>query len=160
MSIRTATIEDLNTISEIENLCFSAEEAASLETLEKRLKTFPHHFFVLEENGKIVGFINGMVTDNDVIIDEMFKNTSLHDDNGKWQSVFGLAVSPDFQKKGYAGQLIDHIIAVSKQQNQKGVVLTCKAKLVPYYKKFGFYDAGISNSVYAGLVWHDMRIEH
>ena len=39
----------------------------------------------------------------------------------------------------------------------RGVVLTCKEKLVPYYAKFGFVDEGVSQSAHGGVVWHQMR---
>ncbi len=31
----------------------------------------------------------------------------------------------------------------AKQQGRKGLVLTCKEKLVSYYAKFGFWDEGV-----------------
>ncbi|MBS7253542.1 GNAT family N-acetyltransferase [Flavobacterium branchiicola] len=159
MTFRNATLNDLAIINEIENLCFPPNEAATSETLAKRLQVFPQHFWLIEDQNNTIGFINGMITDNRTIVDEMFKNVDLHNENGKWQSVFGLATSPNFQKKGYAGELIKHLIAKSKSQNRKGITLTCKDYLVAYYEKFGFIDQGISASVYGGEVWHDMVIE-
>ncbi|WP_264551171.1 GNAT family N-acetyltransferase [Flavobacterium sp. N2038] len=159
MNFRNATISDLAVINEIENLCFSPNEAASLETLAKRLQVFPQHFWLIEDHNNTIGFINGMVTDNRTIVDEMFKDPDLHHENEKWQSVFGLAISPDFQKQGYAGELIKHLIAKSKMQNRQGITLTCKGYLVAYYEKFGFTNLGISASVHGGEVWHDMVIE-
>ncbi|MBP5441307.1 MAG: GNAT family N-acetyltransferase, partial [Fibrobacter sp.] len=40
------------------------------------------------------------------------------------------------------------LIDDSKAQGRKGVVLTCKDKLVNYYAKFGFVNEGVSNSVH------------
>lgn len=158
MIFRNATIADLSEINTIENLCFPSNEAASSETLEKRLRVFPQHFWLLEKDGQVLGFINGMVTDHETIIDEMFKNVDLHNEKGKWQSVFGLAVSPDHRNNGYAAQLINHLVSKSKEQNRIGVTLTCKNYLVDYYKKLGFLDQGISASVHGGEIWHDMTL--
>lgn len=159
MLIRNANLNDLESLHKIEAACFPANQAASLTTLQNRLKAYPQHFWLIVVDGVITGFINGMITDNDTVKDEMFKDVNLHHENGKWQSVFGLAVSPVQQKKGYAGKLLQHLINVTKQNNRKGIVLTCEKHLVPLYEKFGFINAGLSASVHGDDVFYDMRKE-
>ncbi|GAB2564140.1 GNAT family N-acetyltransferase [Spirosoma aerophilum] len=159
MTIRNATLHDLDTISRVESLCFPANEAASRSSFAKRLQRFSPHFWLLEDKLNLIGFVNGMVTDNETITDAMFQNADLHKEDGKWQSVFGLAIAPDYQKQGHAQRLIKHLIEVSKQQNRQGVILTCKESLIPFYEKLGFSNAGLSNSVHGGEVWFDMRID-
>ena len=159
MNCRNATIADLEVIHQVETVCFPPNEAASLTSLSKRLQVFPHHFWLLENEGQIIGFINGMVSNNKTISDDMFVQADLHNENGSWQSVFGLAVLPAFRRKGYAEKLIAHLIAIAKGQNRTGVTLTCKEYLIPYYKKLGFVDLGVSQSVHGGEVWHDMVME-
>lgn len=156
-------MDDLKDIHAIESNCFPPGEAASLSALSKRLQIFPDHFWVLEafsdrpeDDTRILGYINGMVTDHTTIRDEMFEDAGLHDNQGQWQSVFGLAVAEAEQKKGYAGQLIRHLIEQAQKQHRTGITLTCKQHLIPYYGKFGFKDLGISASVHGGAVWHDM----
>jgi len=59
----------------------------------------------------------------------------------------------------YAGKLICRAIDEARQQGRKGLVLTCKEKLVPYYAKFGFSDEGVSDkSTHGNVVWHQMRL--
>ena len=157
MNIRNAHMDDLAAIHTIEAVCFPANQAASLDTLSKRLAVFPQHFWLIEDNGAIAGFINGMITNNDVVKDEMFKNADLHIEDGSWQSVFGLAVSPHYRNKGYAAKLLDHLAGVSKKSGRRGIVLTCEAHLVPFYEKLGFLNAGLSASVHGGDVFFDMR---
>lgn len=159
MNFRNATIEDLEEINLIENSCFPPNEAATFESLSKRLKVFPNHFWILENNDNIIGYINGMVTNNKTINDEMFANVELHDEHGSWQSVFSLAVSPEYRNNGHAAQLINHLIEKSKEQKRVGITLTCKEYLISYYNKFGFVDLGISKSVHGGEIWHDMILE-
>lgn len=156
MNFRNATIGDLQAISAVENICFPAAEAASAAAFEKRLRVFSGHFWLLEDEGQLVGYINGMVTNHITINDAMFEHAELHDENGAWQSVFGLAVLPQFRKKGYAGKLIDHLIEKAKEQKRAGITLTCKKHLVAYYEKFGFTNRGISQSTHGGATWHDM----
>lgn len=158
MHIRTATIKDLAAIAGLEQRCFPSNEAASYDSLSERLQHFPTHFWLLERNNQLLGFINGMVTDHPTIQDEMFNNASLHNENGMWQTVFGLAVAPEYRKKGYGGKLLGHLIAQAKDQNRLGVTLTCKEHLIRYYQKFGFNDTGIGDSTHGGETWHDMII--
>ncbi len=157
MIIRNANLNDLETIYNIEIACFPPNQAATSKTLSERLNAYPLHFWVLEENGKIRGFINGMITNFDTVKDEMFKNVDLHDSNGSWQSVFGLAVALEFQKLGYGSILIHHLIQVSKQNKLKGVTLTCEKHLIPYYEKLGFINSGRSASNHGGDVFYDMK---
>ena len=72
--------------------------------------------------------------------------------------IFGLNTLPKYRCKGYAGLLVEQVIKAAKEQGRKGVVLTCKDKLVHYYAKFGFVDEGISSSTHGNVVWHQMRV--
>jgi len=51
------------------------------------------------------------------------------------------------------------MIHMARQEKRKGLVLTCKDRLVPYYSKFGFKNEGVSSSVHGGVVWYQMRLE-
>ena len=104
MRIRTATQDDLDAICRVEAICFPASEAGTRESFAARLKVFPRHFLLLEDEGRLIGFVNGMVTDDRTISDVMFEQAELHKEDGKWQSVFGLDVLPEHRRKGYAGR--------------------------------------------------------
>ena len=43
-------------------------------------------------------------------------------------------------------------------QGRRGLVLTCKDRLVHYYAKFGFVSEGVSSSTHGGVVWYQMRL--
>jgi ribosomal protein S18 acetylase RimI-like enzyme len=159
MKIRLATIEDLNPIVKIENDCFPLAQAATRESFAERLKIYPNHFWLLEIDGKVIGMIDGLVTNELTISDEMFERAILHDEKGEWQAIFGVTVLPDYRNKGYAALIMEQVIADSKVQNRKGCILTCKDKLIAYYEKFGYKNFGISESVHGGEVWYDMRLE-
>ena len=119
ITIRNAALNDLDTVTEIEAVCFPAAEAATRESFEDRLKTFADSFFIAEENGKAIGFINGAVTDSVTITDEMFEDSSLHNPNGAYQSIFGLDVIPEKRKNGIAAELMNHIIEDARKKGQK-----------------------------------------
>ncbi len=160
IKIRRVTIKDLDAVTEVETECFPEAEAATKTSLEQRIKTFPDSFFVAEIDGKIIGFINGCVTNETTINDELFSDASLHMPNGDYQAIFGLDVIPDYQNHGIAAQLMNHMIQAAKSTGRKGVILTCKDKLIHYYSKFGFKNKGISKSNHGGSVWYDMILEY
>ena len=108
---------------------------------------------------QIVSFVDGFVTNQKDLSDEMYEKASLHDEAGQWQMIFGVNTLPSYRKKGYAAKLLERVIDDVQSQNRKGIVLTCKDALVPYYTKFGFIDEGISEkSVHGGVRWHQMRL--
>ena len=156
--IRTATMNDINEIAQIEATCFPIAEAATREAFVHRLQNYPNHFWVLEKEGMIIGFVNGMVTDERELLDEMYEDATLHDEGGAWQMIFGVNTLPSYRRKGYAQLLLQKVIEDARIQNRVGIVLTCKSELVHYYAKLGFIDEGISNSNHGGVVWHKMRL--
>ena len=88
----------------------------------------------------------------------MYENAALHDESGDWQMIFGVNTILEYRRKGYAGELILRAVSDAKEQERKGVVLTCKDKLVHYYAKFGFVSEGISKSSHGNAVWYQMRL--
>ena len=157
-TIRTATMQDLDVIARIEEACFPAAEAASRQSFAERLKFYPNHFWLLEEDGEIISFVNGMATDEPDLKDEMYENAAMHDESGAWQMIFGVNTLPKHRKKGCAGELLERAIEDAKNQRRSGLVLTCKEPLIHYYAKFGFLDEGLSRSTHGGVVWHQMRL--
>ena len=159
MVIRTATIADLDAVAQVEAECFPAAEAASKQAFEERLTHYANHFWLMFEDEKLISFVDGFVTDEQDLTDEMFADASLHNPAGAWQMIFGVNTIPTHRCRGYAGQLIERAIADARTQGRKGLVLTCKPEKVHYYAKFGFMDEGITeNSNHGGAVWHQMRI--
>ena len=128
--IRQATIEDLGSVTKVEEICFPDAEAATREALEQRIKTFSKSFFVAEVNGKVIGFINGCITNSTTIYDELYKDSGLHIPDGNYQTIFGLDVIPEYRNKGIAAQLMNYMINVSRKAGRKGLILTCKKKLI------------------------------
>lgn len=158
MILRTATARDLDALTAVEAACFPAAEAATREELAERLRAYGDHFWLLFDGETLVSFVDGMVTDLPDLTDEMYADTSFHDENGAWQMIFGVNTLPAYRKQGFAGQLLERAIADAKAQGRKGLVLTCKDRLVHYYAKFGFVNEGVSESVHGGVTWYQMRL--
>lgn len=160
MIIRKVEMKDLDDISKLENICFNKEEAATKEAFEYRIGAFPESFYVaVNENNEIVGLVNGCVTDNLVISDELFEPGGGHNPVGKNQTVFGLLVDPRFQKKGIAAELMVAIMESAKKAGREKIILTCKENLIQYYEGFGYINNGVSKSTHGGAVWYDMMAD-
>lgn len=158
MNIRHANLNDLDEITYIEQLSFSKEEGASKISILKRLETFADYFWLLENDNHIIGFINGMVTNEKDLMDEMYDNALMHDENGMWQMIFSVAISPQYRHLGYASKIMNQVIEDCKNQHRLGIVLTCKNELISFYEQFGFKNEGISKSIHGNVIWYQMRL--
>ena len=159
MEIRNATLNDLPAIAAVEAACFPAAEAATAEEFAGRLAHYANHFWLLLEEGELAAFVDGLCTDKADLTDEMYADASLHSETGAWQMIFGVNTLPEYRKNGYAGELIRRAIEDAREQGRRGLVLTCKQRLVDYYAKFGFADEGVTDkSTHGSAVWHQMRL--
>ena len=158
MEIRSATMDDLPAIAVVEAACFPAAEAATAEKFAGRLAHYANHFWLLFEDGQLAAFVDGFCTDTSDLTDAMYADASLHEENGAWQMIFGVNTLPRCRRQGYAGLLLQRAIADARAQGRKGLVLTCKEKLLHYYARFGFVNEGVSGSTHGGVVWYQMRL--
>ncbi|WP_202078095.1 GNAT family N-acetyltransferase [Caldalkalibacillus salinus] len=147
---------DLPQLVAIERRCFTAQEAATEEALEKRIKTIPDSFLVAEEEEAIVGYINGPVIETAYITDDLFEESAPNPSVGGHQSVLGLAVSPHAQHRGVATALLTTLEQEAKKQNRETMTLTCKAVLIQFYKKLGYTNTGVADSTHGGATWYNL----
>jgi ribosomal protein S18 acetylase RimI-like enzyme len=154
--IRNAEPSDLDQCFEVESAGFPEEEAASRESIQVRMETFPQGFLVAELDGRIIGIINSAATDKEDLADEKLKKMVGHDPNGKNLVVFSLAVLPAYQKRGFARQLMMRFIEDARRLGKKKVLLMCKRNLIEYYERMGFTHIGLSSSTHGGAEWHEM----
>ena len=159
MDIRRATKHDISAISEVEAKCFPPSEAASKKAFTQRIENYGNHFWLMYENDKLIAFVDGFVTDESDLTDEMFADAAMHDEKGAWQMIFGVNTLPEYRNNGYASELLRRAVDEAREQGRKGVVLTCKDKLLPFYARLGFVDEGVTDkSTHGNAVWHQMRI--
>jgi len=157
-AIRSASMADLDAVTSVEAACFPAAEAASRDSFAARLAVYPECFWLLEKDGKLISFVNGMVTDVADLCDEMYEDAAMHDPNGAWQMIFGVNTIPSYRRLGLAEMVLRRVIDDARAQGRKGLVLTCKDRLVHYYAKLGFVSEGVSESSHGGVVWYQMRL--
>ncbi|MST87632.1 GNAT family N-acetyltransferase [Lactobacillus porci] len=158
MEIRHAMAADLEALAEVEAECFPKAEAATAEEPAGRVKYYGNHFWLMFDGDRLVSFVDGFVTDEADLTDEMYERAELHQEDGDWQMIFGVNTLPSYRRHGYAGDLLKAAIEDAKKQGRKGLVLTCKDRLVHYYAKFGFKNEGVSGSTHGGVTWYQMRL--
>ena len=158
MKITYAEEKDIAAIAAAEAACFPPAEAATEQEFVERIKYYGNHFWLLYDADKLIAFVDGFVTDEPDLTDAMYENACMHNENGAWQMIFGVNTIPSYRQHGYAGELIRRAILDAKSHGRKGLVLTCKDKLIHYYASFGFVDEGISESVHGNVVWYQMRL--
>ena len=94
MIIKYATKEDIAAIAAVEAECFPPAEAATEKELIDRVKYYGNHFWLMYEAEKLIAFVDGFVTDEPDLTDEMYEKATLHDENGAWQMIFGVNTIP------------------------------------------------------------------
>lgn len=160
MLIRTAKMSDVEQIAAVESACFPPAEAATRAEFEQRVRVYGEHFWLMFDGERLVSFVDGFVTNERDLSDEMYENAAMHDEAGQWQMIFGVNTLPEYRRRGLAEQLLRRAVSDARQQGRRGLVLTCKDKLVHYYARLGFVSEGISDkSVHGGAVWYQMRLE-
>ncbi len=158
MKIRHATMNDLEVLTAIETTCFPPSQAATEGTLAKRIATFGNHFWLLEnDDGEVVSYIGGCVSDARDLEDTMYEDESLHSEDGKWQMLFSVTTLPKYEHHGYASILMKAVLNDCLKEQREGVVLTCLEDKISFYERFGFVNEGVSSSVHGHVVWYQMR---
>ena len=156
VTIRNAEMSDLEDIVELENRCFSKEDAASKTAFQLRIERISDTFLVAELEGEIIGLINGPVIDHPYITDDLFKEVKENQELYGHLSVLGLAVDPDYQKQGIASKLMAAFETIATLKKRKTITLTCKEQYKTFYEKLGFEIHGLSQSQHGGAVWYNM----
>ena len=133
----------------IEKNCFPPNEACSEKHMKERIGVTPELFLVAVDKttGKLAGFLNGIATD-----EEKFRDNT----KGKKVMILGLDVLPEYRGQGLAREIVRCYLQREEEKGRKEIVLTCLDEKVEMYKRFGFVDLGMSDSVWGGEEWHEM----
>ena len=159
MYIRNGKNTDLKIIATAEAESFPAAEAASEASFKRRLEVYPQGFWLLFEGDDMVSFVNGMESDEHDLSDDMYESSTLYKKDGAWEIILSVVTVPAHRGKGYASTLLRQVVEDTRARGKKGLVLTCKENLVPFYESVGFVSEGLSSSTHGGASWYQMRLE-
>ena len=126
MKIRTAGINDLKTIAAAEAECFPKTDAATEQNFRNRLEYYANHFLLMYDGEKLAAFIDGFVTDEPDLTDDMYAKADMHNENGAWQMIFGVNTVPEYRRQGLAGRLITEFAETAKKQGRKAWCLPAR----------------------------------
>ena len=157
--IRTVRPEDLDQVAAVEGCLFSRCGGSGREKSAGADPGVPESFLVAEWAGRVIGFINGAVTDQKTISDDMFEDVNLHNPEGAYQSIFRAGCGGGIPPSGHSGAADGGDDPPGHGAGAQGADLTCKDRLIGYYQKFGYVNQGVSASVHGGAVWYDMILE-
>lgn len=153
---RLVNEQDLSEILKIENEGFTPEEAATKKALIDRIQNIRDTFIVAESNGNIAGYVNGPVIESMYITDDLFEAIEPNLATGGYIAILGLVVAKEYRNQGLAGQLLKQLENNAKANQRKGITLTCKASLIPFYEKYGYTNKGLSTSEHGNIQWFNL----
>ena len=156
----TVREDEAEEVSEVEAACFPPGEACTPERMKERISAAKDIFLVVKDKaaGSIIGFVNGIATNDTELKDQFYTDASLHDTDGKNVMICSVCVLPEYRKQGIAREMICEYCRRESARNRKKLILTCKKEKVRMYEKFGFVDMGTSDSSWGGTSWNQMEL--
>jgi GNAT superfamily N-acetyltransferase len=158
MEFKPISLDLLDEVTEVEHESFPADEAASKETISIRMRLAPQYFYGAFENGQLIGFMNGTVTNGSVLLkDDFYK----HDVDGKMLIIHGVVTRKEHRRKGVASEMLKRYLEmVKKQKNIDTIALLSKERLTHFYSRFGFRTVRLSEVRLGAEQWHEMQTQN
>ena len=156
LTIRRATVDDLNQVRSIEGDAFPSAEADSLAMISFRLSVMPELFLIAAIDDRIVGFINALPIAVEHLTNEFYTVEPAVEKNASGVAVMSLAVAQRYRRRGIAAGLLNALIDQARLDQKRFIAFVCKHEKIAYYQRFGFNAVGISNVTLGGARWHDM----
>ena len=137
MQIRQVKIKDLESINQIIFKNFSYDERPSKEKIKERIKFSSDFFYILEDDDKVISFIYGFLTKDEVMNDDFF-NSNKHKNKGEYFYLSTLCTKKEYQSKGYGNALLSFIEIELRKRNVKQIFLITKKENICFYEKHKF----------------------
>ena len=139
ITIRQATLSDLDEMLAIEEANPSLEEVFSRQSLEESIRKTAGTFLVAGDENQLVGYILG-------------EAQSIHP---KWIEVKSLTIHPDHWGQGLGTLLLAALKQVTVELDYQGILLQSPDELLSYFEMNGFVEEEVSESHYgSGSEWY------
>ena len=139
ITIRQATLSDLEEMLAIEEANPSLEEAFSRQSLEESIRKTAGTFLVAGDENQLVGYVLG-------------EAQSIHP---KWIEVKFLTIHPDHWGQGLGTLLLAALKQVTVELDYQGILLQSPDELLSYFEMNGFVEEEVTESHYgSGSEWY------
>ena len=139
ITIRQATLSDLEEMLAIEEANPSSEESLSRQSLEESIRKTADTFLVAGDENQLVGYILG-------------EAQSIHP---KWVEIKSLIIHPDHWGQGLGTLLLAALKQVTVELNHQGILLQSPDELLSYFEMNGFVEEEMTESHYgSGSEWY------
>ena len=139
ITIRQATLSDLDEMLAIEEANPSLEEVFSRQSLEESIRKTAGTFLVAGDENQLLGYILG-------------EAQSIHP---KWIEVKSLTIHPDHWGQGLGTLLLAALKQVTVELNHQGILLQSPDELLSYFEMNGFVEEEVTDSHYcSGSEWY------
>ena len=146
ITIRQATLSDLDEMLAIEEANLSSEEAVSRQSLEESIRKSAGTFLVARDENQLVGYVLG------ALVSETHTHT-----NGSLE-IKRLAIHPDHRGQGLGTLLLASLKQEAVEEGVKCLRLTCPDDFLSYFEMNGFVEEEVPEAQYASssewnLIW-------
>lgn len=146
ITIRQATLSDLDEILAIEEASFSSEEAFSRQSLEESIRKTADTFLVARDENQLVGYVLG------ALVSRSYTQTSLN------LEIKRVAIHPEHRGQGLGTLLLATLKQVAVEEGVKCLRLTCPDDFLSYFEMNGFVEEEVPEALYASssewnLIW-------
>ena len=143
ITIRQATLLDLDEMLAIEEANFSSEEAVSRQSLEESIRKSAGTFLVARDENQLVGYVLGAE------VSETHTQTLLN------LEIKRLAILPDHWGQGLGTLLLAALKQVTVELDYQGILLQSPDELLSYFEMNGFVEEEMTESHYgSGSEWY------
>ena len=146
ITIRQATLSDLNEMLAIEEANFSSGEAVSRQSLEESIRKSAGTFLVARDENQLVGYVLG------ALVSETYTQALLN------LEIKRLAIHPDHRRQGLGTLLLASLKQAAVEEGVKCLRLTCPDDFLSYFEMNGFIEEEVTEAQYASssewnLIW-------
>ena len=139
ITIRQATLSDLEEMLAIEEANPSLEEAFSHQSLEESIRKTAGTFLVAGDENQLLGYVLG-------------EAQSIHP---KWIEIKSLTIHPDHRGQGLGTLLLAALKQVTVERDYQGILLQSPDELLSYFEMNGFVEEEVTESHYgSGSEWY------
>ncbi|MHA8138082.1 GNAT family N-acetyltransferase [Lactobacillaceae bacterium Scapto_B20] len=157
ITFKRPEVDDLDVVLHVEQSCFEPAEQSTADDLKNIITNVSDTSFLAIVDGKVAGMLLGRTTADPLLNNQSYVENLTRKPDDRYLGILGLAVDPEYQGLGIATKLLEQSEQLVQSEGLEALILDCREKLIPFYKKHGFELLGKSNSNFGGIEWFGMQ---